>query len=142
MLTNTTAATCIHDMGDPMWCSLCRASLGYRSGVDRQYMDCAVKTVETLTGATYEEAVAMLAANGRQAGQGTKRQAIIDTLAAAGWVSRLSSKSLDQALRDGGTYHVVAYKGRKGHSFAIVAGKAHNASGWLAGVRYSLHEVA
>lgn len=129
-MTNLTMSECPHEMGDPMWCSLCRKNLGYRPGTDRHANDCTVITVATLTGASYEEALELLSEAGRRNGKGTSSEAVTKALEAAGWTVTPSSIRLE-ALPSSGSYYVSAHRGRQGHAFAVVNGEPVNAGKFL-----------
>jgi hypothetical protein len=143
MTTTTAPATeCRHGM-EAAWCAICRREAGYRPGSDRQRNDCTVVALAHLTGATYDEAVEMLAVQGREAGQGAHRSLVREALAAAGWATHQPAVSIAEALVDGGSYYVSAQRGKVRHGFAIVAGQVHNDLGWLArgGFRYQIFAV-
>lgn len=142
-MTTTTTDECIHGLGDPMWCALCRKNLGYRPGVDRQFSDCSVRTIVNLTGADYAEAVELLAAAGRRNGCGASETNVVDALAAAGWTARSTGSTLAAAVASGRSFFVAARRGRKGHAYAIVAGSILEAGQYAsAGTSYRIYEVA
>jgi hypothetical protein len=136
------ATECIHGL-EPAWCTPCRKAAGYRPGTDRQYGDCAIIAFANVTGAGYDEAANLLAAAGRKAGKGTYEATLRMALAAAGFSTEATPITLSAAVRDGGTYLVIARHGRKGHAYAVVAGQVLNALGYDRGpgVRYHLIAV-
>jgi hypothetical protein len=140
--TTVDTAECLHGIADPRWCSLCRKAAGYLPGTDRHTSDCTVIAVTHLTGATYPEAVDLLADAGRQPGRGVRDEVVIAAVRAVGWTVTPSGLDLDTAVRSGRSFLVAARKGRRGHAMAIVAGRLHNAGGWTAGIRYRLWEVS
>lgn len=142
MTTTTTSTECIHGFDDPMWCTPCRTKLGFQSGVDRHRSDCAVIAFETLTGATYDESLALLAAQGRKPGQGTPVPTMLAALAEAGWAATEETGPRHIGWPTTGTYLVAAWKGRKGHFFVISDGTVTNDLGYLTNVRYQIWNVA
>jgi hypothetical protein len=139
MTTALTTDECLHGL-EQFTCSLCRKAAGYRPGSDRHANDCTVVALANLTGADYAEALEMMAEAGRRNGCGAYAGQVHDALTAAGWTVTASTLTIDQAVRSGRNFHVTARKGKRGHSWAIVAGTHLN--GWRDGYRYRLYEVA
>jgi hypothetical protein len=142
-MESTTATECIHDL-DPRWCAICRAKAGYLPGTDRQRADCSIRAIVDLTGASYAEAEALLAAAGRRPGQGVSPEVLVAALAAAGWTATPTPITIEQARsRPGRNYLVAAWQRRIGHAFTVVDGEVRNAGRYLVGgCRYEMYEVA
>lgn len=138
----TVTDLCIHDI-EPMWCSLCKAKLGYRPGQLTQQNDCTVLSVVAVTGCTYAEAVTLLAAAGRRPGHGATGSQVNAAVEAAGWIVTPSPLSMEVAAATGRTFLVSAFRGKMGHSFVITGGEYLNAGRYAQpGTRYRLREVS
>lgn len=134
------------DRHDLAFCADCRSSakivrrndgtLGYAG-------DCAVMTYAEVTGASYEESLTALRAAGYIPGRGTPSLTGLETaFSAIGFKvtrSSLDPQSALAASRSGRIFIVSGYKGKKGHSWSIIDGKANRP--YYPPYRYILQEV-
>jgi hypothetical protein len=130
---------CIHLLR-PLECSLCRKAAGWLPGQDRQDNDCSVQAFSELTGASYTEALEILAAHGRKGGRGMQERALVAALEDSGFATKPVVYAGMWPTK--GAYLVCAYKGRCGHAFTIVDGTVVNGNGWTSGVRVRVYRVA
>lgn len=135
---------CFHGMPTPAACVDCmdegvflpkqarRAGAGQLTagGTVALVNDCSVQAIAAALGADYLEAAEALAAAGWVPGQGATEAQIRAAVVALGFELAGSGLSLDAARRDGGTFIVVGYRGRRGHAWTIDAGRYVNALGW------------
>lgn len=132
----------LHDMG---YCTDCRdlAKIVRKSDGTLGYAgDCAVQTFAEITGASYDEAVTALRDAGYIPGRGTPVAGIAAAFTASGFQAARSSVHIDRlpALSaTGRVFFVAGFKGRKGHAWSVVDGKAHRA--YRPPFRYQVFEV-
>lgn len=135
-----------HDLA---FCTDCRDLAGMRRDADGNVSydnDCAVRTFAEITGVGYEDAVELLReTGGYRHGRGMYREDLVRAFREAGFtvtpVTRVMS--LDRALeasRGGRRFYVSGHKGRKGHAWSLVDGKANRP--YQPPFKYFLFEVA
>jgi hypothetical protein len=132
-----------HDLA---FCSDCRDLAGMRradDGTVAYQSDCAVQTFAEITGADYDEAAGLLRAAGFRPGSGTPSDGVVQAFRSAGFkVTEVTWIGLDSALHlsaSGRCFYVSGQKGRKGHAWSLVGGKANRA--YQPPFRYRIFEV-
>ncbi len=132
----------LHDMG---YCADCKDLAGMRrleDGSAAYKSDCTIQTFIEITGASYDEAAAALQAAGFRPGAGTPAGGVGRALAAAGFGVCRIRIDLDtaQALSARGrVFFVAGYKGKRGHAWTLLDGKANRA--YRPPFRYQVFEV-
>jgi hypothetical protein len=113
------------------------------NGVLRYDGDCALQTYQEITGASYDEAVTALSAAGYRPGSGTPKAGLHAAFAAIGFtvaeVSGMRLEGATHASQAGRYFFVTATKGKHGHAWAIVDGKATRP--YHPPFRYRIYEV-
>jgi hypothetical protein len=147
---------CNHGMPSPASCADCmdegvflpaaarRSPAGHpAAGTVALKKDCGVQAVTNALGIEYMEAAEALLAAGWTPGTGTPIPTIIAAVESFGFTATWSPMTLSDAARDGGTFIVIGYRGRRCHAWTIEAGRRINALGWeRPGLRYRVLRIA
>jgi hypothetical protein len=119
------------DKHDLAYCADCRDSAKIIRKLDGSLAyegDCAVDTFREITGADYEEALEALRAAGYVPGRGTPAGGLTEALRSFGYSVTPTSVRIEDAIwmsETGRVYYVSGYKGKKGHAWSIIDGKAN-----------------